>query len=334
MYTQEVRTAFHSHIWRQILSDTYGYSDSSYGYDTDKGVVAPSMIVNSWILRKRFLVSVPYGDEAGPLPTNGDERQVEAYFDYLDDIHKELKLDYMEIKGIDQSMIETAVRRGYQEIFENFTFRIDLTADENEIHRGFKSSVKGVLKKKNDWSIEVQVGDDSLIDEYYRMHQITMKKLGTPPHSKKFFANISELVGENSSFIYAFAEGIPIAAIIVIMDESKYCSRYLAAASDPAHRALNGGSFCLEEAIRLSKDKGFRYFDFGVSRPGGGVWNFKKRWTKTPPIKVHYMTKGESSAYIDPRNENIDGLSRLWRKMVPLRVANAIGPYVRGQVAK
>ncbi len=81
-----------------------------------------------------------------------------------------------------------------------------MTADENEIHRGFKSSVKGVLKKKNDWSIEVQVGDDSLIDEYYRMHQITMKKLGTPPHSKKFFANISELMGENSSFIYAFAE--------------------------------------------------------------------------------------------------------------------------------
>ena len=329
-----MRSVFHSDTWREILSTTYGYSDSSYGYDSDKGVIAPSMIVDSWILRKKFLVSVPYGDEAGPLRTNGDEKQIEAYFDYLDAMQEAMKLDYVEIKGMDESLIATAARRGYRELFENFTFRIDLTADEGDFRQGFKSSVKGVLKKKKEWSIEVRAGDDSLIDEYYRMHRITMKKLGTPPHSRKFFTNIADLLGENASFIYAFVGQTPIAAIIVVMDESKYCARYLAAASDPAHRALNGGSFCLEEAIGLSKERGLRYFDFGVSRPGGGVWDFKKRWTKIPPLKVYYMTKGKSSAYIDPRNENIDGLSRLWRKLVPLPLANAIGPYIRGQVAK
>jgi len=325
-------TIYHSPQWREVLSATYRYRDYSYGYEDNTGIIAPLMIVNNYILRKKLLVALPFSDEAGPILSNNDKSPLKYYFDYLDNVLKENKLDYIEIKGINRNLVNEAINHGFVECFENYTFRVDLSMTEEAITKDYSQNVKRNLRKKT--NIEVVTNGDELIDKFYKLHLLTMKRLGTPPHKRSFFLNLIRYLGDNVVFLYALLNSKIIASIVLLLDESLFCARYIAGASLIEYKHLNANTFLFDEAIGHSKKQGYQYFDLGVSRPNTGIWQFKRKWTAMKPVKVYYMIKGKEDSYIDPRQTNIVKYSNIWKKWVPLPIANTIGPSIRAQLGK
>lgn len=327
------RTIYHSPEWREILSSTYGYRDVSYGYDQDRGLIAPAMIVKNIILRKKFLVSLPFSDEAGPLLT-GNNGNIEDYFYYLDEIYKRENLDYIEIKGMGKSFLDNARSFGYKECFENFTFRIELSLSDEAIRKNYNQSRKRNLKDAEKSELEVFFSDHTHLDRLYELHQMTMKRLGTPPHKKGFILRMLEFLKNNALIFCARHRKKIVSASVVLFDESLYCARYVMSFEHSEFKFLNAHTLILHEAIKYSKNLGCRYFDFGVSRPGTGTWDSKKRWIRSEPLRVYYLVKGKENAYIDPRKSEFGLFSSMWKKWIPTPIANFIGPCIRGQVGK
>ncbi|MDH5543460.1 MAG: GNAT family N-acetyltransferase [Nitrospinota bacterium] len=331
MHGNEI-TVYHSEEWKEILAKTYGYHDMSYGYGSDLGILAPGMIVNNRILRKRFLLSLPFSDEAGPVSSTCNIKQIENFFLFVDETLMNEKLDYVELKGVSKHVAEEAKKFNYDTIYRNYTFRIDLSQSLESLQGNLHHNIKRILKKNR--PIRIDSGPGKMINEYYAMHRHTMKNLGTPPHSRAFFENISKLLGENAEFHHALLDGKLVASILVLTDQTNYCARYFAGASYENLKNLNATTYLFMNAIKSAKNKGVRYFDFGVSREGTGVWNYKQKWTKYEPIEVHYIIKGKTKDYIDPRNRKIELFSHIWRNYLPEGIANLIGPFIRGELGK
>ena len=328
------RTIYHSERWRKVLTETYGYSDFTC-QDDETGLHAPCMLVKNHFLRKTFLSSLPFSDDSGPIFNSEAQTAMKRLLEHLDHLFEEQNLDYIEIKGVSENLVERFRESGYQEAYENFTFRLDLSQDTDAIQRGFNDNIRRNLKKASKEKMVIKQ-DDSLsrIDDFYKLHQKTMKRLGTPPHKKDFFINLTKNLGSQVNFYHAFLEGRSIASIIILKDETRYCSRYIAGVWDMQYKNLNPNVLLFHTAINEAKKKGYRFFDFGVSRPGSGVWEFKKKWTSMPPQRAYYMVKGRQDSYIDPRQTKIKDMSEVWKKYVPLFFANSIGPIIRGQLAK
>jgi len=328
------RTIYHSESWRKVLAETYGYVDFTF-QDEATGLLAPCMLIKNHFFRRRFLSSLPFSDESGPIFRNGVHSDLVEFTRRLDQLSNEQQLDYIEIKGVDENLVEQFRESGYQENYKNYTFRLDLSQDANTIKSGFHENIRRNLKKTGKEKIDIKQDDPlSRIDEFYSLHQKTMKRLGTPPHKKDFFTNLIKHLGSKVRFYYAFWGGRLISSIVILEDETKYCSRYVAGVWDQEQKTLNLNTFLFDQAIWEAQRKGFRFFDFGVSRPGSGAWEFKRKWTPAPPQKAYYMVKGRKDGYIDPRQPKIEKLSDIWGKYIPLFLANSIGPTIRGQLAK
>jgi len=81
-------------------------------------------------------------------------------------------------------------------------------------------------------------------------------------------------------------------------------------------------------------DEGLQTFDFGVTRPNTGNWDFKKRWCRyKEPEKVYYLYNAKDGI-IDPREKKFSLLQKIWRDYLPSPIANLIGPTLRGKMGK
>jgi len=321
-------TIFHSEGWKRVLIETFGYKPFYYGSLSDKAFL-PAMLVKSPLLGKKFLCSSPFG-EAEPIVSGcGD---LAGMFEFLDKIFSEEKLDYIEIKGMGEDCIGTAKKFGFRETYENFRFAIDLKDPLDAIFNNFKGTIKYDIKRAG--SLGLIVKKEIAVDDFYRLHLRTMKRLGTPPLGKDFFANMFKYLGENAVMFSAFLDGKRISSIILLIDPNKNESRYAFASNDRKYKNINANTLLIYEAIKYSKQIGCKYFDFGVSRQGSGVWEFKKKWCPAEPARVHYMYKFRTQGVIDVRDKKIRLFAKIWRNFIPLFVANMIGPFIRRQLGK
>ena len=324
-------TVFHSMQWKRVLIDTYGYDDKSY---VGKGgrTYGPIMLINNRLLRKRVLSALPFSDEAGPIYDTAEAPNVDDYFRHLVSTQERVEADYIEIKGLKEDLVSRSREFGFVELYENFTFRIDLLESSDRIFQGFSKNVRRNIAKLGD--LDLAVNGSGYLDEFYSLHQITMKRLGTPPHKRSCFEMISEMLGEQALYLHALDGQCLLATILILLDHNDHCARYIAGASDQRGMQVNANTFLFHKGIQLCRERGFRFFDFGVTRPGTGVWEFKRKWTQSSPIPVRYVVRGRSEDYVDPRNRGIERVSRFWRRYLPGPIANVIGPSIRGQLGK
>lgn len=323
------RTLYHLPEWKEVLTRTYGYRDCSL---ETPGLSAPVLLVANRIMLKRMLVSLPFSDEAGPVIHPMEPTAVARYFSHIDDLIRTERPDYVEIKGMAPSLVEAAREHGFSEVRDNFTFRIPLTLPIEEIEAGFSNNIRRIIKKSK--APEVRANTGNYAEDFFRLHQLTMKRLGTPPHAKEFFHNIARILGEKAIFLSAFSDGMMTASILLLMDDNRYCARYVAGARNPHLKEENANTFLFWKAIQLSKEAGYEFLDLGISRPDSGVWEYKQKWVRGTPQRAYYMLKGKHSGYIDPRNKSISLFSRLWKTLVPFSIANRFGPVIRGQIGK
>ena len=80
---------------------------------------------------------------------------------------------------------------GLNKLFESsqprFTYRIDLTQSEEDILNNFSKTLKKRIKKCENFDIEIEEGDSSDIEEFYRLMRLTEERKTFIQHDISYY---------------------------------------------------------------------------------------------------------------------------------------------------
>ena len=192
------------------------------------------------------------------------------------------------------------------------------TADKQMAY--FKSNHRRKIKKayKNQLYVNTENSLDALL-KFYDVYSRNMLRLGSPVLSKKFFIALFKNYdyGEIKVFlIYYDNQVIGGALMLTYNDFAEDC--WLSTLSQ--YNYLYTSVLLYWEMIKYSIENRIKIFSFGRSTDDSTLLHFKKQWK--PVEKRIYFS------YSEPKKMNLRKmkiLTNIW-KIMPLRVANLIGP--------
>ncbi len=207
---------------------------------------------------------------------------------------------------------------------------IDLPENSELLWKSFKDKVRNQVRKAQKSGLTTVRGGIELLDDFYSVFCVNMRDLGTPVYAKSFFSTVLEALPNETEIICVYHEGLCIASGILYRYGDTMQMPW--ASSLLAHRSLCPNNSLYWEALSLSADEGYKYFDFGRSTPNTGPWKFKKQWgAREIPLYWEYiLEEGALLPSLSNSNPKFQMAIKLWKKL-PLFVANTIGPkIVRG----
>jgi CelD/BcsL family acetyltransferase involved in cellulose biosynthesis len=129
--------------------------------------------------------------------------------------------------------------------------------------------------------------DANAMEEFYRLHVLTRRKLGVPVQPKCFFGLLwRHVLAEGLGYIgLVLKSGQPVAAGVFLTFNHTVIYKY--AASRPDALANRPNDWLVYNVLRLASEEGYRVFDFGISdRKQAGLRRFKCNWG-AKEIDVH-----------------------------------------------
>ena len=148
------------------------------------------------------------------------------------------------------------------------------------LRKKIKASVHRNLHKAKRVGLEfVKRTDANALDEFYRLHVLTRRKIGVPVQPKRFFERVHRhVIAEGLGYIgLVYKAARPIAGGVFLTFNNTVTYKY--AASRPAALADRPNDWLVYNALRLASEEGYRAFDFGISnRKHEGLRRFKANW--------------------------------------------------------
>ncbi len=309
---------FKKFAWRNVLLKTYGYVPYYLMAKEEDKIVAgyPLMLINSKFTDTK-LSSLPFaGYSCGPF---GDKKYLPELLNEAKRIAIENNAKFIEVADPEVTKIR---EEGYTILAEKSKFVLDISYSTETIWKNLSKKIRNVIRKAQKAGVTIS---DGTLEDIYTIHLKNMKRLGTPPHSKKFFENLQQEFGENMKVLFAKYNNKLIGYIIIFFN--KRSTLWYAGDVLPQYRTLNPISLLIWYCIELSKERKNIIFNFGVSHKDSGNFNFKKRWNTeiVPADKLVYLIDKRANVLVKDRSK----LAKVWRTYVPNLFAEKIGPAFR-----
>jgi len=318
--------------WKRILERVYGYECKFLiGEDQNEIVgVFPISFIKSKIFGHR-LCSLPFSDYGGPLLSPEKTGiSIDLFIDYL--IPHLNKADFLEVRTPMQTSVTNCLPNSLElGNMKYVTFVIDLQKSFEEVWRHqFDKYLRNSIRKAIKNGIKVSEENfEEKFSEFYTLYLMTMKKLGSPPHGKKFFRTCYELLGESRVKLFlASISGRTIGGVLTFL--GKHIIYPVYEGINPKFRNLNTASLLFSRMMEWGCEKGYGSFDFGRTLLGSGVYLFKKQWGGTEKALPYYYL-GKKIPRQDPR-EKYDRISKIWSKVAPLSMTKIVGPFFKGEI--
>jgi hypothetical protein len=201
---------------------------------------------------------------------------------------------------------------------------IYLKKSKEEQWESFSSNLRRKISKAEKNGIVVKKGKEDLLNDFVKVYQKNMHKLGSPAFGKSFFQALLQISGANPSIFVAYFQHKPIGAAFclpyfdfienswfsTISKYNKYYPAYL------LHWKM------IEDAINQKK----KIYSLGRSTTNSGVHEFKKQWqTDEKPL---YFSKNVQSKF---NLKEQKWLTKIW-KVLPSAVVNQVGPFVAKRI--
>ena len=310
-------TIFQLFKWKNIIEKTTSYKPYYFYLEENNEIMAvlPAFLIKNIFFGNK-LISVPYGDEAGPL---GDATSVNIILDEL--IKNNLNLDQIEIHRLDLE------NKNFIKSWNYYTFLINLNKSEQEILIGFDKKLRNIIKKteKENLTIE-EIASLKQLKIFYSIYQKNMHELGTPPLSFKFFKNLFiELYPNNLKAYLIKYNHIYIAGSIFLIDNET--ARWLHGVSHPKFKDLNSITLMIWNFIKTHNTK-LETLDLGSTRENSGNFDFKKKFSNNLKDRNWKYLFFNKKIIIDPRTEELKTYIKVW-KHIPTPICNLIGPLIR-----
>lgn len=322
-------TVFHRFEWAQILSQIYSYPIYSIILESDGeiGGILPLVRVKSKFFGDR-LVSMPFSDYGGIVADS--EENADIIWKEAEALTRKLGVDYIEVRMPCRSLEEC-----HQTYISGHSYLVDLGDTEEEIWgRLEKRTRNGIRSAQRRGMKAIAVTNESELREYYALHQITMRRHGSPCHPYRFFEELWSVFSSLGviRILLGRMEGKTIAGAIFLSNNGRI--HYWSSVSlDEAHR-MNAGNLILWEAMIEGKRSGCHSIDMGRTRPGTGVDLFKRGWGgKSIELNHLYYSPDHSNIHPpDPSRFRYRVMSLVWKK-VPVLFTQIVGPRVMADIA-
>jgi CelD/BcsL family acetyltransferase involved in cellulose biosynthesis len=322
--TRPEATLYHSRAWARVLAETYGFRPRYYLLQSGREVLGglPFFEVGGgW--RGPRLVSLPFSDSGGPI---GERPAVEALLEAAVADARKLAWKTLEIRGAIGA--PPGVDLVEAQHADNYTLALDRPLCD--LARGLADSVKWGRKRALRAGVSVErVNDVEGLREFYRLHQITRRRLGVPVQSWRFFQLVARefLEKDMGLVVHARHGGRAIASAVFLRFGTRLYYKF--SASDPRRLALQPNSLVLWEAIDWASRVGLAEFDLGKTvRENTGLARFKRSWGARPVALPHYYFPRVAGLGAESEHARRMRMARaVWRRL-PLPLTRLVGSLV------
>ncbi len=315
-------TIAHLYPWRRVIERAYGRRCRYLAAIRDGAFdgVLPTV---------RFptgLVSMPYLDQGGVLARSSSSARalLHGALEQLPPGRARLQLR-SELEASDgRPADEPSTRR--------FRLLLALPPTADELWTTLGAKVRNQIRKSQKRGLTSRQ-EPAALDDFYGVFARNMRDLGSPVHSRRFFAAILEAFRDTATiYVTRDDDGSAVAAGLALrFRETKtvpWASSLRRARSDCPNHSLYWQ--ILVDAI----SEGVTEFDFGRSTEGTGTFRFKRQWGAVPdPLPWSTCDRDGRplpDGTLDPRRHRF--LVTAWQRL-PLPVANVLGPRIRGRLA-
>ncbi len=267
-------------------------------------------------LRSKSLVSLPFCDYGGPLAEDEEvKKSLVAKAERLSQEIGPLEIRFPEPVSFLPEGSTAKVR-----------LLLPLPDDTETLWKSFKAKVRSQIRRPMKEGAQAICGGLELVPAFYRIYAQNMHFLGSPPHALSWFRNIVSAYKERARVVLVHLEGKPLAGAILLLTPQVATVPW--ASSLRAYKRISPNMLLYWRLLSLAVEEGAKLFDFGRSTPGSGTYRFKKQWgaQEAPLFWYRVPASEEKTSRLRPYVE------KLWRRL-PERVANYLGPKLRGRIA-
>ncbi|HEU5321554.1 MAG TPA: GNAT family N-acetyltransferase, partial [Methylomirabilota bacterium] len=211
------------------------------------------------------------------------------------------------------------------------TMRLAL-AGEEAVWRALPSERRNRVRKGQKSGLTAAWHGAEALDDFYAVFAANMRDLGSPVHSRRFFRlMLEELPGTARVLLVRDAAGRAVGAAVCLVFRDTVMVPWVSSRREAFHLCPN---FVLYwEVVRAACRDGYRTLDLGRSFRNAGTFEFKRQWGAAPHALPWLFLDAVPGAAppVDRDAGRFGLLVRAWKRL-PLPVANALGPWVRGQV--
>lgn len=310
-------TFFHRAGWKTVLENAFGHR-GYFLYAERDGKIEGILPLghNKSALFGNVLVSTPFCVYGGIVAEN--QEAASALRQAACDLAHSLKVDALELRNLKPSNEGWAEKNLYS------TFRKSIDADPEVNMKAIPSKQRTMVRKGIKNGLVSEVGD--YWDRAYRVYSESVRNLGTPVFSKKYFKTLKHVFGDDCGVMMISHQGKDVAGVVSFYFRDEVLPYY--GGSVAAARSIKGvNDFMYWELMRRSAEQGIKTFDFGRSKNGTGPYKFKKHWGFVPePLHYEYsLITADSAPDVNPLNPKYQLFIKAWKKL-PLFAANMMGP--------
>jgi FemAB-related protein (PEP-CTERM system-associated) len=311
-------TFFHLSGWQQVLERTLGHR-THYLFAEQGGeikAVLPLAEIRS-LLFGHALISTPFCVYGGVAAIAPDARlALEAAAASL---AERLGVGYLEMRN------RVATRTDWPTKDLYVTFRRTISANHEENLLAIPRKQRAVVNKGIKSGMTGEIDGD--IDRFFRAYSESVRNLGTPIVSRRYFKALLDVFGDACEILTITSRGALVASVLSFYFRDEVLPYY--GGGTALARDLKGNDYMYWNLMSRAADRGIRVFDYGRSKRETGSYNFKRHWgfEETPLQYQYHLVKAPAVPNLSPTNPKYRLMIDLWRRM-PLPVANAVGPFV------
>ena len=323
--------------YRDILRQAYGYVCKYYTLMAGNQCVGlfPSIVLRRGGGR---LISQPFQEYGGPLFAPATHLPYARIAELLLEASLKQRCKSLEIRGgIGCDGLADSPLCAREKLYSYAVLNL---ANEEEMWRNSLTNEarKGVNRaRKAGLSSEIRRGDACVEPPFYDLYLDSMKRLGVPPHAKKFFVAQARIWGDRLVSCW-IKQGDQTAAILLGVVTGQRIQIYITV-SLPTFYSGRPNDLAHWELIRWAAHSKLRLFDFGSARYEGQI-QFKKKWGVTLFDYYHYVLRNPgasrqvSSQVVDTSSTFMTTAAKIWKAAVPLRFTQILGPPIRKYLTK
>ena len=316
---------FHSSPWLKALNETYGYEVVGYTTSAPNEELENALVfcrVESWLTGRR-LVSLPFSDHCEPLVDRQEDLQ--ALIASLEEETRREKWNYVEMRPLTQLAVATPLRPTTHYTFHELDLQADLETIFGNLH---KDSIQRKIRRAEREKLSYEEGSsEPLLDDFYRVVELTRRRHRLPPQPKKWFQNLMSCFGDALKIRIARKDGQAVAAMLTVRHKDALIYKY--GGSDARYNKFGGMHLLYWASIRDAKSSGLRTFDLGrTDADQAGLITFKSRWGAKQSLLTYsrYAPAGDSSHMFDvSHSKESSGPARKLLAYLPNRLVSFLG---------
>ncbi len=317
-------TFFHLSGWTRTVEQVLGHpAHCLYAHDAGGRVlgVLPMAQVRSRLFGNA-LISVPFAVYGGVAAATA--QAAEALEHAARELANELAVDWLELRN------RQAPAGGAVADCLYVTFRKPIPGDEEANLKAIPRKQRAMVRKGIQAGLSARIDAD--VGTFYGMYSESVRNLGTPVLSRRWYQGLAEAFGERCDVLTVMHGDRPVSSVLSFYFRDEVLPYY--GGGGPRARALKANDYMYYALMNHAAARGARVFDYGRSKDGAGSYAFKKNWGFEPqPLHYQYhLVRAQAPPALNPNNPKYRLAISVWQRL-PLPVTRVVGPVVAKYLA-